>query len=69
MSKKDDIKIVCETILNNWEDYNAQSRYRCNYCTGHYSSSKDYPTKLVNGYHHSLDCPVLVAQDLLTNSD
>ena len=64
MTREKDIRVVCETVLSNWENVNAQNRYHCNYCFGHHGDNN--PTKTVDGYPHALDCPVLVATDLLT---
>ena len=61
---KEDVEELAGTILNNWEDHSSQNRYKCNYCAGY--PGAEHPTKEVDGYPHDLDCPVLIAQDVLT---
>lgn len=63
---KQDVESLAETVINNWEDGNSQSCNCCNYCFGHKGSSD--PAIVVEDYPHALDCPVLIAQDILTGS-
>jgi len=64
----DDVEILAEQIINNWENHNTSGGYRCNYCFGH-GWQNEKPTKVFEGFNHSLDCPVFVAQDVLTKPD
>lgn len=57
---KEDIKKVAEAMVGDCITYDGYSDdYSCDFCSGHrvYQQEK---------FVHQLDCPVLVAQDLLT---
>ena len=58
-----DVKLLAETVLDYWQTYddcdNGPNGYNCEFCTG------EHDFELIN-FKHALDCPVLVAQDVLT---
>jgi len=65
MSLKTDAIILAEWILddwwrNDWSDYGT-GEYECNYC-----SAKGGSTDTPKSMKHDLDCPVLVALDIMT---
>ena len=60
-----DVETIAEIILNNWEDHNTTSGYLCHYCYGHVRHNIK-PVKIFEGFNHGIDCPVFIAQDLLT---
>lgn len=63
----EDVRKVAKALIEDaieWDEgytnwYNCHDGYRCNYC-----SASEYET--TESLKHDLDCPVLVAQDLLT---
>ena len=59
MELEDDARTLAETIIDYWKEYDDGKGYCCMFCCG--SSWKGYD-KVV----HDLDCPVLVAKDVLT---
>lgn len=65
---KEDIEKLANAVINNWEDYNVQSRYLCRYCAGYHGKTEKPTIKCDDGFPHDLDCPVLIAQDVLTDS-
>lgn len=60
---KEDVVILAEAILEHWQYYDngdySPTFYSCEFCTGH--SIKSY-----EDVEHTLDCPVLVAKDVMT---
>lgn len=62
---KDDVEKLAETVMGHWENHSTISGYLCNYCFGHNSMRKG-AYKLYEGFNHEIDCPVFVAQDVLT---
>lgn len=67
MSVLSDAKILAEAVLEEWwwgdmGDYGDQ-KYHCNYCSG---AEYTIDTKDPKSIKHDLDCPVLVALDILT---
>jgi len=59
VSRESDIKIVCEALIEKFEQYENNSYDHCRYCGSD-------ETKQNGDYVHEVDCPVLVAKDLLT---
>ena len=59
----DDAKTLATTIMGCWKEYDdgdySPKGYCCQFCYG--SSWKGY-----DNVEHDLDCPVLVAKDVLT---
>ena len=56
-----DSEILARAILENWREYdNYNNMYGCRFCD---SASHEYYTKIV----HDLDCPVLIARDILND--
>jgi len=65
LSYKSDSELLAKTVLEYWENYDhgdySPKGYCCNFCNG--SSWKSY-----NDVSHDLNCPVLVAKDILTKA-
>jgi len=59
VSRESDIKIVCEALIEKFEQCENNSYDHCRYCGSD-------ETKQNGDYVHEVDCPVLVAKDLLT---
>ncbi len=60
MSYREDVIIVANALIHEsveWSDYDGG--YFCIYC---YNGYQDY----MGSYKHNLNCPILVARDLLT---
>ena len=62
---KKDVICLAKTILENFIDYNDgdfESYYCCEYCD---AKLKGYSVNFKD-FKHDLNCPVLIAQDILT---
>ena len=63
MELEDDARTLAETIIDYWKEYDdgdySPKGYCCMFCCG--SSWEGYDEVV-----HDLDCPVLVAKDVLT---
>ena len=63
MSIESDAKILAEAVMDEWKEFDdsdySPKGYFCSFC---YCSSWEGYDKIV----HDLDCPVLVAKDVLT---
>jgi len=61
---KDDVLILAKTILEDcvyfYDSCDYRGQYECKYC-----NSKSYE---LNDFKHELDCPALVAQDIMTGN-
>ena len=70
MFKKEDVIILAEAILEesivaNSGDHNSFGYY-CEYCDNEYINSE--PQENSDKFIHKLDCPVLVAKDILVGT-
>lgn len=63
MSVESDAKVLAEAILEEWEQYDdGDNNPKGHYCLFCYKES----WKSVADIKHAIDCPVLVAKDVLT---
>jgi hypothetical protein len=61
MTKEDDIKTVCNALIEHFEHYGYDTWDTCRYCGAY--EPRAYKAK---EYVHEPTCPVLVAKDLLS---
>jgi len=66
MPSKEDVKILCEAVLENYvsQDRNTGGDY-CSQCGKHYGNVQYYWEEGKREPHNP-NCPVLVAQDVMT---
>ena len=60
-----DYQKLCEAILTNWQNHNADSGHWCNYCLGYKKADQSFLTCEAEDYPHTDECPVLIALSVL----
>lgn len=68
ITKDSDIQIVCRAILDNFVSEGQDGADYCRYCFTDYGNAQKFFLDKGKKLLHKLDCPCLVAQDLLVDN-
>lgn len=60
-----DVETLAESVLEHWEESDPQNSYHCRFCWGKFDRTKDRGAPGYK-YPHDTDCPVHVANDVMT---